>query len=151
MSDSTIAIAKLTKARSGLACRLHPRQPLRELSPIAGEVEVENTGHTAVEVEVRTSPLQYLNLIVADADGNVVSDAFYGDQFSPLTEPYAFRLEPGEKFTGPVSFLGNVPEKLWRPGEYTVRAVYEYNGMTAVSEPLRVRLAAQQSAGIPEM
>jgi hypothetical protein len=123
MSDSTIAIAKPIKARAGLA---------------------------GVEVEVRTSPLQYLNLIVADADGNVVSDSFYGDQFSPLVEPYTFRLEPGEKFTGPISFLGNVPEKFWRPGEYTVRAVYEYNGMTAVSEPLRVRLAAPQTSETPE-
>src|SRR6266852_3489039 len=122
MLDSTMALAKPTAARSGLACRLRPRQLLREPSPLAGEVEVENTGLTVLEVEVRTSPLQYLNLIVADADGSVISDSFYGDQFSPLAEQYTLRLQPGEKFTGPVSFLGNVPEKLWQPGEYRVQA-----------------------------
>jgi hypothetical protein len=103
-------------------------------------VEVENTSAAVVEITVRASPLQYLNLVVTDAGGNVVSDSFYGDLFSPLDEPYTLRLQPGEKFTGTISFLGNVPERHCQPGDFTVVAVYEYEGLRGVSEPLRVRL-----------
>jgi hypothetical protein len=140
MSESIVRGAKPNLVHSALTCRLRPRQLRRGPSPIAGEVELENTSADVLEIEVRTSPLQYLNLIVTDAVGNVVSDSFYGDLFSPLAEPYTLRLGPGEKFTGPVSALGNVCEASRQPGEYTVRAVYEYNGLRAVSEPLRVQL-----------
>jgi hypothetical protein len=145
MSESIVPAAIPSPAHARLACRLRPRQLRRGPSAIAGEVELENTSSTALEIEVRTSPLQYLNLVVTDAAGNVVSDSFYGDLFSPPAEPYTLRLPPGEKFTAPVSLLGNVPEGKWQPGEYTVQAVFEYNGLRAVSEPLRVQLPAQGS------
>jgi hypothetical protein len=102
---------------------------------------LENTSPDLLEIEVRTSPLQYLNLIVTDAAGKVVSDSVYGDLFSPLAEPYTLRLQPGEKFTAPVSLLGNVPEEKRQPGEYTVQAVYEYGGLRVVSELLQVQLS----------
>jgi len=140
MSESTIPVAKPAPAHCGLTCRLRPRQLRRGQSPLAGEVELENTSSSVLEFEVRASPLQYLNLIVTDAAGNVVSASFYGDLFSPLPEAYTFGLQPGEKFTGPISFMGNVPEARQLPGEYTVRAVYECNGLRAISEPLRVQL-----------
>src|SRR5713101_5850008 len=108
MSESIIKGAKPPTVHAGLACRLRRRQLRREPSPIAGEVELENTSTDTLEIEVRTSPLQYLNLIVTDAAGNVISDSFYGDLFSPLAEPYTLRLRPGEKMAGPVSLLGNV-------------------------------------------
>src|SRR4051812_40233124 len=91
-----------------LVCRLR-RKPGR--SPTAGEVELENTSPGVVELEVRSSPLQYLNLVITGPSGEVVSDWFYGELFSPLAEPYAFRLAPGEKFTANVSLLGNVPQE----------------------------------------
>ena len=140
MSESIIPVAKPALAHSGLACRLRPRQLSRGQSPLAGEVELQNTSSSVLEIEVRTSPLQYLNLIVTDAAGNVVSASFYGDLFSPVAEPYTLRLQPGEKLTGPISFMGNVPEERQSPGEYTVRAVYECNALRAISEPLRVQL-----------
>jgi hypothetical protein len=142
MSESIVKGAKPNPVHSGLACRLRLRQRRREQSSIAGEVELENTSADTLQIEVGTSPLQYLNLIVTDAARTVVSDSFYGDLFSPLAEPYTLRLGPGEKFTGPISLLGNVRQARWQPGEYMVRAVYEYNGMRAVSEPLRVVLPA---------
>jgi len=108
-------------------------------------VELENTSSTVLEIEVQASPLQYLNLIVTDAAGSVVSDSFYGDLFSPLAEPYTLRLQPGEQFTGPVSLLGNVREERRQPGEYTVCAVYECNGQRAVSDPLKVRIPPRGS------
>ncbi len=140
-----IPAATLTPTHAGFACRLRPRQLRRGSSPIVGEVELENMSSTVLELEVRTSPLQYLNLVVTDAAGNVVSETHYGDLFSPLPEPYTLKLQPGEKLTGPVSLLGNVPQEKWQPGEYTVRAVFEYNGLRAVSDPLQVRLPAKGS------
>src|SRR5262249_4308707 len=118
------------------------RQHRRGPSAFAGEVELENTSPNLLEIEVRTSPLQYLNLVVTDAAGKVVSDSVYGDLFSPLAEPYPLRLQPGEKFIAPVSLLGNVPEEKRRPGEYTGQAVYEYGDLKSVSEPLRVEIPA---------
>jgi hypothetical protein len=145
MSETIVPATMPTPTQASLACRLRPRERRRGPSAIAGEVELENTSSNVLEIEVRTSPLQYLNLIVTDAAGNVVSDSFYGDLFSPLAEPSALRLQPGERFTAPVSLLGNVPEGKWHPGEYTVQAVYDYRGLRAVSEPLRVRLPGKGS------
>jgi hypothetical protein len=141
MSESMIPTARLTPAHADLACRLRPRQRARGSSSIAGEMELENTSSNVVEIEVRTSPLQFLNLVVTDTAGKVVSDSDYGDLFSPLAEPYTLRLQPGEKFTAPVSLLGNVPEAKRQSGEYIVQAVYQYGGLRAVSEPLRVQLS----------
>jgi hypothetical protein len=118
-----------------LVCRLR-RKP--ERSPTAGEVELENTSPGVVELEVRSSPLQYLNLVITGPSGAVVSDWYYGDLFSPLTEPYTFRLARGEKFTASVSLLGNVPEDKRLPGVHKVQATYEYRGLRAVSEEIRV-------------
>lgn len=140
MSEVTAARSEPLPAHSGLACRLRHREPRRGPSPVAGEVELENTSTNPLEIVVRTSPLQYLNLIVADSAGNVVSDSPYGDLFSPLAEPYTFRLRPGEKFVHGVSLVGNVPEDRRKPGPYLVQAVFEYNGLRAVSEPLPVQL-----------
>jgi hypothetical protein len=84
---------------------------------------------------VQRTPLQYLNLVVTDSKGSVVSEHFYGDLFSPLEKPYCFRLEPGQKYTGPVSFMGNVSRHKQLPGRYAVQAIYQYQGWAAVSEP----------------
>ncbi len=125
-----------------LACRLGHRTLRRGPLPTAGEVELTNLSPDVLEIQFRTSPLQYLNLVVLDASGEVVSQGFYGDFFSPLAEPYTLRLKPGEKYVGPVHLLGNVPEAKRLPGVYTVQAVYEYNGLKTVSEPLQVELPA---------
>lgn len=108
---------------------------------------MENTSAGLLEIEVTLSPLQHLNLIVTDASGAVVSEGHYGNRFSPLAEPYTLRLRPGEKFAGPVTLLGTVPEARRRPGEYSVRAVYEHGGLRAVSEPFTVRLPAAEGSG----
>ncbi len=97
---------------------------------------------TPVEIEVFMHPLQYLDLTVTGPTGATVSTHPYDHFFSPREKPYFLRLGPGEKYTHTVSLLGTVPEEKWLPGTYTVRAVYEYNGLRAVSEPLEVRLPA---------
>jgi hypothetical protein len=131
-------------SRQVLVCRLRKKTTGRAAHiPTAGEVELENVSAAPVVIEVYTSALQYLDLVVTDAEGCVVSVSFYGDLFSPLDKPYTLRLEPGQKYTSPVGLLGNVPEAKQRPGEYTVQAVYEYNGIRAASEPLRLELKAR--------
>jgi hypothetical protein len=89
------------------------------------------------------SPLQYLNLVVTGPAGDVLSEGHYGKRFSPLEQPYTFRLPPGEKDTGPVSLLGTVPEAKRIPGRYLVQAVYAGNGLRAVSESVPVDLPGQ--------
>jgi hypothetical protein len=119
------------------------REPGYHLAREVG-LPLENTSPEVLEIEVRSSPLQYLDLLVRDAGGPVISDSFYGDLFLPLAEPYTLRLPPGEKYIGPVSLLGNVPEDKRLPGKYSVQAVYEYRGLRALSEPLSVELPGQR-------
>jgi hypothetical protein len=99
---------------------------------------LENISAAPLEIELEMSPLQHLNLIVKDAAGNIVSEGHYGDRFSPLGSRYTFRLEPGQTYTHNVSLLGTVPEAKRLPGKYSVQAVYEAKGLTAVSFPLDV-------------
>jgi hypothetical protein len=46
------------------------------------------------------------------------------------------RLKPGEKVTAAVHLFATVPLDPVPPGTYTVRAVYEYDRLRAVSDPL---------------
>ncbi len=91
-------------------------------------------------------PLQYLNLVITDARGDLLPAAPYGNIFSPREIPAIFRLAPGETYTHNVSLLGTIPEEKQLPGTYTVCAVYEYNGVKAISEPLSVQLPAKGNA-----
>jgi hypothetical protein len=136
MIQPTTTPASPLAAQSPLVCRLRHRQVRRGYSGTAGELELENISGTVLDIVVRTSPLQYLDLVVTDTSGKVVSESYYGDLFSPLEEPYTLRLAPGQKYTGPVGFLGNVPPQRHLPGQYTAQAVYQYQGIRAVSEPL---------------
>jgi hypothetical protein len=107
-------------------------------------VEIENVSSEPIEIEVTMHPLQYLNLVITDETGARVPAPPYGHLFSPRETPYIFRLVPGEKYTHNVSLLGLVSQEQHLPGTYTVRAVYEYNGLRAVSDPLRVELRARE-------
>ncbi len=132
-----------------LVCRIRRRQLRRGSSPTAGEIELQNVSPDVVEIVLHSSPLQYLNLIVTDSTGTVVSDSFYGDLFSPLEEAYVLRLQPGETLTRPVSLVGNVSKAKQLPGRYTVRAVYEYEDLKAVSESFDVQLPGVDASQLP--
>ena len=131
---------------SDLVCKLRRKSLARGPSPTAGEIELENASAAVIPIEVCTSPLGYLDLLVTDARGQVVSESFYGDLFSPLAEPSTLELQPGEKYAAPVSLLGNVPQEKCLPGRYSVQAIYQYKGLSAVSEPLEVELPDGQPA-----
>jgi hypothetical protein len=141
MSATSAGSGEHLPHEQALVCRLRKKTAGRAGNlPTAGEVELENASSGVVAIEVRAAPLQYLNLIVTDAGGQVVSESFYGDLFSPLAEPYTLLLQPGQKYVGPVGLLATVPEAKQRPGMYTVQAVYEYRGFRSVSEPLCLEL-----------
>ncbi len=140
MSQPIVAPTDLCPVQFPLACRLRHRQLRRGFDSTAGEIELQNVSEEPIEIDVKQSLLQYLDIIVADATGRVISDGFYGDIFSPMERPYRFRLEPGQQYVGPVNFVGNVPNEKRLPGKYTVQAVYQYEGLKAVSEPFLFEL-----------
>jgi hypothetical protein len=146
MSEQTAKTTAPKETRAAIACRLrHQAGGRRGPSPTAGEVEIENISPEVIEIEVTMHPLQYLDMEITDAAGNLIPAAPYGHIFSPCGTPYTFRLAPGEKYTHNVSLFGTLPQEKRLPGTYTVRAVYEYNGLKAVSEPLQVQLPAKGS------
>jgi len=101
---------------------------------------LENVSPGVIEIDYDMHPLQYFDLVVTDAGGNVISDRPYSHRFSPLGSSRTLRLAPGEKFVAPVGLLGNVPEQLQTPGCYTVVAVYQYRTLNVISQPFQVRL-----------
>jgi hypothetical protein len=145
MGKQTANLAAPKETEAAIACRLRHRLERRESSPTAGEIELENLSSDVIEIEVTMHPLQYLDLVITDAAGARVPARPYGHIFSPRETPYIFRLAPGEKYTHNVSLLGNISEEKQLPGIYTVRARYEYNGLSAVSEPLQVQLPIKRS------
>jgi hypothetical protein len=123
-----------------LACRLRRKEVISRRGPVSnlGEVELENLSATPLEIAYRMTVLQYLNLVVTNPAGQVVSEGHFGDRFAPTLEPLVLRLEPGEKFTANVHLFATVPGDPLPSGTYTVQAVYEYNSFRAVSEPVQV-------------
>jgi len=105
-----------------------------------GEVELENLSAAPVEIAYWMTALQYLHLIVTSPDGRIVSEGHFGDRFAPTKEPLLLRLEPGEKFTVNVHLFATVPQTPVPPGSYTIRAVYEYKSIRAMSESVQVTI-----------
>jgi hypothetical protein len=127
-------------AHAALTCKLRHKQLRQGNSCVAGEVELENPSAEAAEIEIDMHPLQYLNLVVTDAGGTVVSSSHYGDIFSPLGEKHVFRLAPGARYTHNVFLLETVAKEKRIPGRYQVQAVYQSGGLTAGSAPLEIEL-----------
>jgi hypothetical protein len=147
MNDVAAPVSQTRSAPAGIICRLRKRANGRSAtSPLAGEIELENVSSQVLEIDVQASPLQYLDLSITDAGGQVISAWRYGESFSPVASAYTFRLGPGEKYTAPVALLGNVPPEKRLPGTYLIRAVYECEGVKAVSEVFRLDYRPDQPA-----
>ncbi len=109
-------------------------------SGMVGEVVIENRANVTAEIEIGIHPLQYLDLRVCDSQGEAVSEGWYGDRYSPSGETGPLRLLPGESFAHPVNLFWSVPPARRLPGQYTIRAIYEYLGLRAESEPLTITI-----------
>jgi hypothetical protein len=126
-----------------LVCRLRPRTPSERWPtppPTAGEVELENVSDEEIAIEFQLTLLQYLDLHVTNTRGEVVSSWCYSECFSPSETPLTLHLQPGEKAIRPVALLGNVPQDKQTPGRYTIQAIYAYNTIRAVSNPLEIEI-----------
>lgn len=134
---------EVPKGQGILVCRLRHKHLQRGKASMAGEIELENSSPHVLEIKTEMHPLQYLNLVVKDARGRIHSEGHYGDIFSPRGKIDTLRLAPGAKYQHIVSLLGTLPEKKRLPGKYSVQAVYDYNGLRAVSEPLAVEVPGE--------
>jgi hypothetical protein len=105
-----------------------------------GELELVNRSSEVIEIEHQMSPLQYLELIVTNAEGQVVSEGHYSDRLSPSLNPPPVRLLPGEKYVAVVPLLATVPKERRQSGAYSVRAIFAYGGQQVSSEAVRVEL-----------
>ena len=128
-----------------LSCQLRKQVTGRAAcSALSGEVELVNVSTSPIEFSIRSSPLQYLDLVVTDSRQRVVSTGHYGDLFSPGTQDRIFRLLPGEAYVGSVSLLATVPPDARHPGIYLIQAVYETDRVRVVSLPYRLDWLAEQ-------
>ncbi len=146
MSETLAPLGQQLAPPQLLACRLRRKEVIGRRGPRAnmGEVEIENVSSTPLEIAYRMTVLQYLHLVVTSIDGSVVSEGHFGDRFAPTVEPQILHLEPGEKYTHIVSLLSTYPQEKRLPGTYMVRAVYQYEGIKTVSEPVQVQLPARE-------
>jgi len=118
-----------------LTCQLRRMDENSRCSSVSlmAEIELKNTSTSPIEIEYWLTALQGLNLIVNDGNGKVVSEGHFADRFSPTLDPRILRLEPGESFRASVHLFATVPHALQVPGNYSIKAIYEYNGFQAES------------------
>ena len=123
-----------------LACRLRPKEVIGRRGPVRfmAEIELENLSPLPLEIKHHLTALQFLNLIVHDSRGTVVSEGHFADHFSPTEEELILRLAPGEKFVANVHFFSTLPQDTVPAGTYVVQAIYEYDGFRAESNPVEV-------------
>jgi hypothetical protein len=134
---------------SPVVCRLRKRTDGRAASsPLAGVVEIENVSDKVLDIETQSSPLVHLDLLVTDTEGHSLSAWHYDDSFSPHETGVTVRLLPGERYTAPVSLLGNVPKDRRTSGTFIIRAVFEQCGIRAVSDPLRLDYQSEMGCAL---
>src|SRR5262245_12841826 len=100
MNTKTLESSRSQTKAQPLICRLrHAKHNTREDPvPHMAEMELENISEAPLEISYRMAVLQYLQLVVRDAKGSVISEGHYGDRFSPFEKDQVLRLGPGEKY-----------------------------------------------------
>ena len=141
MPDTTLLQNTPTPVRNqAFACRLLRKDIVirGKVVPLMAEIELENLSNSELEIRYQMAVLQYLNLIITDVYGNIVSEGHFGDRFSPFADARSLRLAPGEKYRENVHLLATRPRGPIQPATYYVTAIYEYDGFRAVSETVEV-------------
>jgi hypothetical protein len=120
----TIFALKGDKATAMLECRLSlERSRIKSGEVAAGLIELKNISTQPVEITWKAHPLENLNIIVRDQQGNEVPTIFYGTIFSPSLQIHTLRLAPGESYAHTVSVFGSVIDHVVAPGIYHASAV----------------------------
>ncbi len=111
-----------------------------------GEVAIKNTGKHDIVITYNANPWEFLDLDVTNPAGKKISDGKYGGRFSPLS-PKAQQqivLKPGETYRGAVEVFGNSKENdRTTPGAYKVTAVFEYNKLRAIADPVVINIGSK--------
>jgi hypothetical protein len=101
---------------------------------------LENCSTLPLEIEYTMTPLQFFELVVTGPGGEVISEGYYSDRFSPSLDPSVLRLLPGETFTTRVSLLATVPLHKRLAGKYTAHGSYCFRGVPVMADPVTVEV-----------
>ncbi len=104
------------------------------------KIAITNESKQVFRVRFDSDPLQYLNLIVRDADHKRVSSGYYGAMFSRFGRERELCLKPSEHCEFNISLFATVEEKDRKPGNYSIQAVYTYDGIKYRSNTVNVTL-----------
>ena len=105
------------------------------------QIALKNEGSNRVEIEWYSDPLQYLNITFRRADGSDIPSIPYGLLFAPYAPaPQVLRLLPGEIYQRTVNLLAVVKEGEVSAGRYSLRAIYNYDGITAISDTVEISI-----------
>lgn len=121
-----------------LTCELRRR---RDRSPTSGELLLTNTSTRPVTIPYHTHLYEYLDLLILNSNGQVVSQYVYGAAFPPGAASGPERklvLSPGETSCRPVHLFGNMLTEALVPDTYTVQAIFTFPDCELRSEPLTV-------------
>jgi hypothetical protein len=137
---STIPELPAKAIASPVRCSLRRKEVIGRNGPIAfmAEVEIKNISQEPLEIEYVMTALQFLNLVVTDANGKLVSEEHFGDRFAPTEHPRTLRLSPGETYAANIHLFATASKWKNIPGNYQFRAIYQYDNVRAVSEPVEV-------------
>ena len=124
-----------------LICRLRCLGVPRSFS---GEIEWENTTSTDVELRVCGGLLRYVDLSVEDESGPVPCSCRVCDYCAPATDVSVVKFRPGEclKWSW-FPLLMTIHHCRWHPGRFLVEAVFECDGIHAVSNKVEVVLGPE--------
>jgi hypothetical protein len=139
---ATIAELPARAIAPPISCSLRRKEVVGRNGPIPlmAEVEIKNISQGTLEIEYRMTALQFLNLVVTDANGKLLSEGHFGDRFAPTEHPRTLRLGPGETHAANIHLFATASKWKNVPGLYLVRATYEYNKVRATSEPVEVTI-----------
>jgi hypothetical protein len=111
---------------------------------ISGIIVLENVSADVVTIAYRCDPRQYLELVVTNENGRVISKGGYGDMFSPFREDQYLVLRPGESASYSVSFFATVDKAEKLVGKYTLQGTYQYEEEVVKTNVINVSLVGSK-------
>lgn len=107
-----------------------------------GTIELANVSKDVFEITYRCHPLEHMEYVITDATGKVI---FRGraNIFSPFATDQVEKIKSGDKISYGVSPFGLVGKPL-DPGQYTIKAIFKYQGLAIESNACVIRLEKRQ-------
>ena len=134
----------------GIECRLKvDKERGPEPLDYVADFTLTNTSKTAMKIKYMCHPMfRYLNLDVWDDKGRLLPNVVpnYGRFYSPVSDEYLVNvIEPGESRTARVILLMQVDQEkaFLRPGNYSIQAVYTWEGRQYRSNKVSVKVLSK--------